>query len=310
MSLLSRPSHRVTAVQQRRPGLPARVRAAWHDDARRDRVPLWVADTVGWTPIAGTIVLGVIYLLSRPTYYAVLREDHSVEWFQFALLLFTGLMALVAARRSLRHGWLVPMLLLVLALGAFGLAGEEISWAQRAFAFGTPDALAAVNEQAEVNVHNVNVGGLRLQRAFKFVSFVLAVAGLVLAWRTRGPGRVAQGRFWEAVAVPIYTVVGSLTMIGYWAVTLVAPLNPVVRYQEWAEASLYLALAATAYAIATRSLGIVGSGRVEAGKPAREPRDAAVLLALCVTLAVTVVLAGLTAYHGIIPLNAREGMGV
>ncbi len=309
MSLLSRPSRRATGTHQQRPGLIARVRAAWHDDARRDRVPLWVADTVGWTPIVGTIGLGVVYLLSRPTYYAVLREDHSVEWLQFALLLFTGLLALLAARRTLRQGWLVPVLLLVLALGALGLAGEEISWGQRAFAFGTPEALAAVNQQAEVNVHNVNVGGLRLQRAFKFVSFLLAVAGLVLAWRTRGPGRVLQGRFWEAVAVPIYTVVGSLTMIGYWAVIMVAPLNPVVRYQEWAEASLYLSLAATAYAIATRSLGVVGSGRIDSGRPAREPRDVAVLVALGVSVALTLVLAALTAYHGIIPLNAREGMG-
>lgn len=307
MSLLSRPRPAVGTVPA--PGRLGRVRAAWRREAQADRLPPWVADVVAWTPIVGTVALAAIYLVRRQTYYWVLREDHAVEWAQFGLLLFTSVVALVAARRLWGRQRVLTILLLVLALGAFGLAGEEISWAQRAFAFGTPEGLAAVNQQAEVNVHNVQMSGLRLQSVFKLISFVLAVAGLALAWLTRGPSPRLRSRFWEAAAVPSYTMVGCATMVAYWVMVVVAPINPVDRYQEWAEVSLYVALAATVVAIASRAADLVGSGPVDRGRPTRLPVDRVIVIALVVVTVLTVVLAALTVYHGIIPMNARESVG-
>ena len=41
------------------------------------------------------------------------------------------------------------------ALGCFFVAGEELSWGQWIFGWGTPEALAAVNLQNETNAHNL-----------------------------------------------------------------------------------------------------------------------------------------------------------
>ncbi len=51
------------------------------------------------------------------------------------------------------------MALLGLALIAFFGAGEEISWGQRIFNIQTPEALARVNVQEEITVHNIEING-------------------------------------------------------------------------------------------------------------------------------------------------------
>lgn len=285
-----------------------RVQAAWQADARKDRVPTTVAGMVAWTPIVGAAILAIVYLVHRPAYYLALREDMPVEWLQFAGLLFTAVLAAVTAWRARDRGPLVVAALAVLAVGAFCLAGEEISWGQRVFAFGTPEQFAAMNAQSETNVHNVEVAGLRLQSAFKLVSFLLAVGGLTLAWLTRGPRRRLTGPFWAAVAVPTYTMVGSATMIAYWAAVAVAPISPVFRFQEWAEASLYLAMAAMVFAISNRVSTMSGSGPIADGRPERAPINTPARLTLVAVLVVTLVFAVLSAHHGILPLNNPEAL--
>lgn len=44
---------------------------------------------------------------------------------------------------------------LLLAVGIFFLAGEEISWGQRIFNIQTPEALSQINIQKELNIHNL-----------------------------------------------------------------------------------------------------------------------------------------------------------
>lgn len=287
---------------------PAGIRDAIRADARRDGVPTWFAEFVAWTPIVGSVVLLLIYLVDRDTYYVVLREDWPVEWAQFTLLAFVSVLAVVTAWRLRRRGMLVVGALLLLGVGTFVLAGEEISWAQRAFAFGTPAGLEAVNEQSEFNFHNVMAGGLPLESIFKLFSFVLAVAGLTLALATRGPKARLRGLFWDTLALPLYTIVGSLTMIGYWIAVVAVQISPVVRYQEWAEFSLYLALAGYLYAVSARAMGVTASGLVTDGRPARDRIDRPALICLAVVVLITVVLASLSAYHGIIPLNNPEAI--
>ncbi|MDN5569872.1 MAG: hypothetical protein L0G22_01210 [Propionibacteriaceae bacterium] len=287
-------STRTAAVSAPAPHAFARVRAWFRADARRDGFPPWVADVVAWTPIVGTVVLALIYLIDRPSYYMVLREDFPVEWLQFAALLFTAVLAALTAWR-LRHRRGAAIVLVLVAVGALLLAGEEISWAQRALNIATPDRLAGVNEQAETNFHNIEVTGFRLQSVFKGITVLIAVAGVAFAWLTRGPRARLTGPFWGTLAVPTYTMIGSLTMVGYKIASLIAPVSPVVRYQEWAEAALYLSLGATICAISTRS------------RPATST-DRPALLTLLVVVIITVVLAALTAHHGIVPLNNPEAL--
>ncbi|MDA9714920.1 hypothetical protein N9V04_00785, partial [Bacteroidota bacterium] len=53
------------------------------------------------------------------------------------------------------HHWL-SYGLLMLSIVFFLIAGEEISWGQRIFDLATPDYLSSVNEQDELNFHNIN----------------------------------------------------------------------------------------------------------------------------------------------------------
>lgn len=45
---------------------------------------------------------------------------------------------------------------LLIVMGAVYFAGEEISWGQHFFGWGTPEPWARINEQAETNLHNTS----------------------------------------------------------------------------------------------------------------------------------------------------------
>ena len=116
------------------------------------------------------IVLAIYITLAYPVLAmgnqvvaAMLPEDHyfenvgAISLFLTSLLFFYGF---GVARKSLDKSWpsLVKRLVyLGLALLFFFGAGEEISWGQRIFGFKTPEPLAQVNKQDELNLHNLTV---------------------------------------------------------------------------------------------------------------------------------------------------------
>lgn len=66
-----------------------------------------------------------------------------------------GLFAYWRWRERLPHRHLRTWLLLW-SLACIYFAGEEVSWGQWFFGWGTPDALAKVNDQGETNLHNIS----------------------------------------------------------------------------------------------------------------------------------------------------------
>ncbi|OMQ14715.1 hypothetical protein A7K94_0214585, partial [Modestobacter sp. VKM Ac-2676] len=183
--------------------------------------------------------------------------------------------------------------------------GEEISWGQRVFAFGTPEELAAVNQQAETNFHNVRVAGeFSLQAVFKAVSWLIGVVGLALALLVRGPRPLLHGPFWARVTPPLCAVPGFLGMALYWPVALVLPVvPPLTRFQEWVEFGLHLAIAVTVLCVYLRSARPAGA----AAGPGHARRTWALpVVTLAVVVVLTIVFAALTLHHGIVPINARS----
>lgn len=94
---------------------------------------------------------------------AMLPEDHYFEnvgafsLFVTSILFFYGFLR---ARKLLDKKWTSlakQLIYLGMALLFFFGAGEEISWGQRIFGFKTPDSLAQVNKQDELNLHNLTV---------------------------------------------------------------------------------------------------------------------------------------------------------
>lgn len=281
-------------------------------DARIDQVPAASAFGVAVTPVAGWFALMVVFAIHKPWLYLILREDYPVEWAQFSLCLFASIVALAAAIGYARRGQrLTAALMVLVALGAFGLAGEEISWGQRVFGLAEPHDLARVNEQGELNVHDTYVGGIAVDEIFELFSFLIGLAGVGLSLLTRGRRPLLAGRLWWHLSPPLFTVPGFLSMVLYRPLVLVTPASvaaPVTIFQEWIEFCLYGAIAATVVCVYRRAL----PGRTELLDA--EPRARWVLgpgagaTPLVATVAVlvlvlTVVFAVMTIQHGMVPAN-------
>jgi hypothetical protein len=112
--------------------------------------------------------------------------------------------------------------------------GEEISWGQRLFGWGTPEALQKINHQHETTVHNVR----HVQDAFN--------AGLLCAglYGSAVPVLAAfAGGRWRRLpwlVVPPLSLVGAfLVLFGYKALRFTLfpePRAAIVKYGEWPEA--------------------------------------------------------------------------
>jgi hypothetical protein len=103
-----------------------------------------------------------ILALNDSTVDTLVREDDVVEW-SGAIGLFAGCILLfvsfLMARRR-RPADMTPggvWILLASSGVLFFLGGEEISWGQRVFGWGTPAALGRANAQDETNLHNLGV---------------------------------------------------------------------------------------------------------------------------------------------------------
>lgn len=154
---------------------------------------------------------------------ALVPEDHFFEIIGALSLFVTSFLFVYGfrvARKSLDTTWMSLIKKLVylgLALLFFFGAGEEISWGQRIFGFKTPEPLAQVNKQDELNLHNLSVlensklfTADRLFDAFWFL-FAVFTPGVALLL----PGfRRFAGKF-----IPIvYWGIGLLFLYNYlWA---------------------------------------------------------------------------------------------
>lgn len=89
------------------------------------------------------------------------REDHIIEYLSSFFLLFSSLFffrALIYSKKDTptnKIEWR-SFLLIILSILFFVAAGEEISWGQRIFNIQTPEYLSHINDQNELNIHNIN----------------------------------------------------------------------------------------------------------------------------------------------------------
>jgi len=199
------------------------------------------------------IVIGVVTLIAglslvmhnpfRAIFRWVTAEDSLLEWGQFLCVFASSLIFARISVQLLRAGQRTASALhLLLALAAFFVAGEEISWGQRIFGWGTPEALDAINHQGETNVHNIRW----VQSAFGYVilfgAMYCTLAPLLAAWFWRGSMRPAQ----SFLFVPALCLVPAFLMpFGYKLFrVLIWPGTDftVVKYGEAPELCLYFGL--------------------------------------------------------------------
>ena len=116
--------------------------------------------TPGALILFGAVLLMLAYirvgaaLFSHSVLWLINGEDGVLETASAVMvLLAAGLSASIAYRVGRGHRRFACHV--VLAVLFFFMFGEEISWGQRLFGFATPEIVATVNVQNEVNLHNM-----------------------------------------------------------------------------------------------------------------------------------------------------------
>jgi len=148
-------------------------------------------------------------------------EDHyfeSVGALAFFVASIFFFLAFWHTRSDFKKGgfsWLKPLVLLGLSFMFFFGAGEEISWGQRIFNIATPEAINAVNDQGEITVHNLDIGGMNIP--FETM-FDLLWMGFALALPLAATFIKPFGRFVEKYIPISHWGIGILFAFNYaWA---------------------------------------------------------------------------------------------
>ncbi|HEY0768742.1 MAG TPA: hypothetical protein VGD31_00225, partial [Sphingobacteriaceae bacterium] len=108
-------------------------------------------------------------------------EDGFIEWLTVLPLLVIVVVAIrYLVKLSSKRNWLFSVTMAFLAILCFFVAGEEISWGQRIFQVESSSFFKQNNAQAETNLHNLVVGGVKINKLI-FSQALIAVAVIYLS---------------------------------------------------------------------------------------------------------------------------------
>ena len=240
------------------------------DDARAwsfsDRAAVaWLA-----LPLVATVLLAAAYLV-KPVFRFLTDEDSIIEWIQILALVAgiagTARVALIMYRRRARR---FTVVFSIMAMAAFVVAGEEISWGQRLLGIETPGALEEINKQGETNIHNIGLTQGGFWTAELIVGLYCVIVPLVVAAR-----RLAVP--WR----PSFALVPPLFLVTWFALPLAYRLArltvvphagfAVVRMGELTELALYSGAATFAWLVLMRlrrqPVSSGGVASLPAGRP-------------------------------------------
>lgn len=183
----------------------------------------------------------------------VAGEFGIVEVLTAGMLLPAAYFALRAGRALIRASNGLPgVLLIVFALGCLFLYGEEVSYGQHLFGWGTPEGFGEANTQGETNLHNLE--GFDKSLAKWLVIAAMTLGGIVLPLSAR-TGRAPAWPRWARPLVPtaLCLPAAALALFAHLLVKVVAKAAGFrweeatgVRLSETVE--LYIALFFVLYA--------------------------------------------------------------
>jgi cell division protein FtsW (lipid II flippase) len=154
----------------------------------------------------------------RPAFLQFTVEDGLVEWLTVAGLLlaaFTCLKRVGNLKGS--KGWMFLLVTLLLGIIFIFGAGEEISWGQRIFHIKSPEYFKEHNAQGETNIHNLVLGGVRLNRwifsVLLTVVLIIYIVVIPFLYRTKNWMR----RFVNYWGIPLpqaYQIIAFILLMG------------------------------------------------------------------------------------------------
>jgi len=173
-------------------------------DAPANRLPRWLWL---WFPPVLLIAIVPIKIIS-PEFYAQ-YIDGELGLIELATPLISIAGAIVGIRLMMISASLkspkIQTWILLTTLGCVYFAGEELSWGQHLFGWGTPEYLEAINDQEETNLHNIS--SWFDQKPRMLLEFWVLIGGVILPFSrlVRGdPGPLAGTErywFWPTVEV-------------------------------------------------------------------------------------------------------------
>jgi len=167
-----------------------------------------LTQAVLFTFIFNQLFLGVFISYTNLEYFEFVyaREDGLIEWLTVLALLCGCLLNLKRGYdfKNSRRSKLVIASTLFLAFLYFFGAGEEISWGQRLFDIQAPEYFQQNNSQGETNLHNLVLGGVKINKLIfgQLLGLVIALYFLVLplCWKK---GISWARKFVEGFAIPL-----------------------------------------------------------------------------------------------------------
>lgn len=108
-------------------------------------------------PLPIILLFVFIYLRNQQLYRWMISEDSLIEWSQFALIAGSSFLSMMLSIFLKKKDKFLAIVFLILSIGLFVVAGEEISWGQRILEIQTPKELAQRNLQEEITIHNIDV---------------------------------------------------------------------------------------------------------------------------------------------------------
>ena len=172
--------------------------AAEAGNAAGARLPRWLWL---WFPPVLLVVIIPIKIVS-PAFYAAWIDG------ELGLIeLATPVIAIAGAVVGVRLIGIARLLptkrlriwMLLTTLGCVYFAGEELSWGQHLFGWGTPPALEAINDQEETNLHNISSWFDQKPRMLLEIWVLIGGVALpiaVLAGRRDPPADAALEAYW------------------------------------------------------------------------------------------------------------------
>lgn len=189
--------------------------------------------------VTAILVVGyILFYTNLPLFEIYVQEDDVVEWLT-VLGLILGCFVCVARFFQLRKyktAWFL-IVTIGLALLLFFAAGEEISWGQRILGLKSPEYFREKNSQGETNLHNLIVGGVKLNKIIFSIGLIIMMGIYLLVVPLLYRYSLKFKSFIDRSGVPlprIYQVVSILLVF------LITSLLPHEKKAELLEAGIAL----------------------------------------------------------------------
>jgi hypothetical protein len=155
--------------------------------------------------VAILLILGFVFFYTNlPLFEKYIQEDGVVEWITVLGLLmgswlcfrrFIGLL-------KVRKPWFLFVTFFMAAF-LFFAAGEEISWGQRIFGIESSEFFQKNNAQGETNLHNLVVGGKKINKIIFSIGLVSVMAIYLLLFPVLYHYNARFRSFADRSAIPI-----------------------------------------------------------------------------------------------------------